>query len=278
MYILNETGAMDLGLNSVKHNDELGVVKSIDFLTERGTKHINKRLEPDAKKAVIRIRDIGNAAVLQKMEIGALLSLFSLGKMAEAAKEQEMSEISLSILYSLCTIGKAAVGQKMESAVRVAVSYLGEIANSASLLKTEKESLAAALAIGSIGNETFKQQSIIVPENGAFPLPVLNMLASQPQVKEATILPKELPGNLGLLIQQPGETIIPQHTSTFSEDELSYTGFSDFENMIMRAANSLGVMVFESKSRHLMSHLLMTKLALENLDGSEYTNEAESLD
>jgi len=32
MSILNETGAKDLGLSSVKDNDELGVLRSIDFL------------------------------------------------------------------------------------------------------------------------------------------------------------------------------------------------------------------------------------------------------
>jgi hypothetical protein len=278
MSILNETGAIDLGLNSVKVNDELGVVRSIDFLTERGTEHINKKLELDAKKAIISIRDIGNAAVLQRMEIGALLSLFSLGKMAEAAREQKMSETSLSIIYSFCSIGKAAVGQKMEAAVKIAVSYLGEISNSAALQKTEKEALAAALAIGSIGNETFKQQDIRILENGGFPLPVLNMLASQPQIKEAAIIPEEFPGILSLLIPQAEETNSPQYISTLSENELSYGGFSDFENLIIKAANSLGATAFESKNRILISHLLVAKLAIENLNGSEYIHEAESLD
>ena len=125
MSILNETGAMDLGLSSVKDNDELGVLRSIDFLTERGTEYIKKRLELDAKKAVISIRDIGSAAVLQKMEIGVFLSLFSLGKMAEAAREKKMHDTGFSILHSLCAIGKAAVGQKMETAVRIAVCIPG---------------------------------------------------------------------------------------------------------------------------------------------------------
>ena len=104
MFILNETGAKDLGLSSVKDNDELGMLRSIDFLTERGTEYINKRLEPDAKKAVISVRDIGNAAVLQKMELGVFLSLFSLGKMAEAPREKKMQDTCFSILHSLCAI------------------------------------------------------------------------------------------------------------------------------------------------------------------------------
>ncbi len=64
------------------------------------------------KKAVISIRDIGSAAVSQRMEIGVvLIAFFSLGKMAEIAREQKMTDTGLSILYSLCAIGKAAVGQ-----------------------------------------------------------------------------------------------------------------------------------------------------------------------
>ena len=160
------------------------MLRSIDFLTERGTEYINKKLEPDAKKAIISIRYIGSAAVFQKMETGVFLSLFSLGKMAKIAREQEMTDTGLSILYSLCAIGKAAVGQNMESAVRIAVAYLGEIANSASLQKTEREALVAALAIGSIGKETFGHQSIRVPGNGGFFPPKSCVILSQPQGKD----------------------------------------------------------------------------------------------
>jgi len=254
------------------------VLRSIDFLTERGTEYINKRLEPDAKKAVTSIRDIGSAAAFQKMEIGVFLSLFSLGKMAEIAREQKMTDTGLSILYSLCAIGKAAVGQNMESAVRIAVAYLGEIANSASLQKTEREALAAALAIGSIGRETFGQQSIRVPENGGFLPPKSCILLSQPHGKEAIIFSGEFPGIFSLLIQQGGENDLLQHIPALSENESSYTDFSDFENIIIKAANSLGTMIFEVKERFLISHMLMTKLALETLNGSEYIHEAESLD
>jgi hypothetical protein len=278
MSIVNETGATDLGITSVKENDELGVLRSIDFLTERGTEYINKRLETDAKKAVLSIRDIGSAAVFQKMEIGVFLSLFSLGKMAEMAREQKMTDTGLSILYSLCAIGKAAVGQNMESAVRIAVAYLGEIANSASLQKTEKEALAAALAIGSIGKETFGQQSIRVPENGGFLPPKSCIFLSRPHGKEAIIFSGEFPGIFSLLAQQGEETDFLQQFPAILENESSYTGFSDFENLIIKASNSLGTMIFEVKERFLISHMLMTKLALDTLNGSEYIHEGESLD
>lgn len=278
MSILNETGATDLGITSVKDNDELGVLRSIDFLMDRGTEYINKRLEPDAKKAVISIRDIGSAAVSQRMEIGVFLSLFSLGKMAEIAREQKMTDTGLSILYSLCVIGKAAVGQNMESAVRIAVAYLGEISNSASLQKSERETLAAALAIGSIGKETFGHQSIRVPENGGFLPPKSYVILSQPNGKEAIIFSGEFPGIFSLLVQQGEENNFLQCIPASSEDESSYIDINDFENLIIKATNSLGTMIFEVKEKFLISHILMTKLALDTFNGSEYIHEAESLD
>ena len=254
------------------------MLRSIDFLTERGTEYINKRLEPDAKKTVTSIRDIGSAAVSQKMEIGVFLSLFSLGKMAEIAREQKMTDTGLSILYSLCAIGKAAIGQNMESAVRIAVAYLGEIANSASLQKMERETLAAALAIGSIGKETFRQQSIRVPENGGFLPSNSCILLSQPHGKEAIISPRGFPGIFSSFAQEGEENDHLQHIPVLSENESSYTGFNEFENLIIKAANSLETMIFEVKEKFLISHMLMTKLALDNLNGSEYIHEAESLD
>lgn len=278
MSILNETRATDLGLSSVKDNNELGVLRSIDFLTERGTEYINKRLEPDAKKAVISIRDIGNAAVLQKMEIGVFLSLFSLGKMSEAARNKKMFDTGFSILYSLCAIGKAAVGQRMEAAVRIAVSYLGEIVNSASFHKMEREALAAALAIGSIGQETFKQQSIRVPENGGLFSPNSGMLLTASQGKEATIFSEEFPGILSLYAQQEEEPDFLEHMPVLSEQEFSYEDFSNFENIIIKASNSLGTIILETKDKFLVSHMLMTKLALETFNGSEFIHEAESLE
>jgi hypothetical protein len=277
MSILSETGATDLGLSSVKDNDELGVLRSIDFLTERGTEYINKRLEPDAKKAVTSIRDIGNAAVLQKMEMGVFLSLFSLGKMAEAAREQKMHDTGFSILNSLCVIGKAAVGQTMETAVRIAVAYLEEIVNSASLQKMEREALAAALAIGSIGKETSRQQNIRVAENGGLSVPTSGIFLSPPHGKETTISSEKYPGILSLLVQQ-GEEDFLQHIPALSEHEFSSTDVSNFENIIIKASYPLGTIILENKDRFLISHMIMTKLALETLNGSEYIHEAESLD
>jgi hypothetical protein len=276
MSILNETGATDLGLSSVKDNDELGVLRSLDFLTERGTEYIRKRLEPDAKKAVISIRNIGNAAVLQKMEIGVFLSLFSLGKMAEAAREKKMHDTGFSILHSLCEIGKTAVGQKMETAVGIAVAYLEEIINVASLQKMEREALAAALAIGSIGEKTFIQQNIRVPENGGLLIPISTVFSSLLLEKEAIILSEKYPCILSFLVQQ-GEDISFQHTPVLSDQRLS-TDFSDFEKLIVKASYSLGTMVLQTTDRFLISYMLMTKLALETFDGSEYIHEAESLD
>ena len=277
MYILNESGATDLGMSSVKDNNELGVLRSIDFLTERGTEYINKRLEPDAKKAVISIRDIGNAAVLQKMEIGVFLSLFSLAKMAEAAREQKMADTGLSILYSLCAIGKAAVGQNMESAVSIAIAYLGEIVNSASLQNMEREILVATLAIGSIGRETFKQQSIRVPDNGGIFSPISELL-SLPQIKEAIIYSTEFPNILSLLAQMSEEIGSLKYIPVLSEHENSYGDFNMFENMITKASDSLGTVILETKDKFLVSHMIMTKLALETLNGTEFIHEAESLD
>jgi hypothetical protein len=277
MSTLNENGATDLGLTSVKDNDELGVLRSIDFLTERGTEYINKRLEPDAKKTIISIRDIGSAAVCQKMELGVFLSLLSLGKMSEIAREKKMTDTGLSILYSFYTIGKAAVGRNMESAVRIAVAYLGEIANSASLQKTEREALAATLAIGLIGKETVGQQSIRVPENEGFsPQKPCNLL-SQPCGKEAIIYYGEFSNIFNLFVQQEGEADVLQFPALL-ENESSCVDFTEFENLIIKAANSLGTMIFEGKEKFLISHVIMTKLALETLNGSEYIHEAESLD
>jgi hypothetical protein len=278
MSILNETRATDLGLSSVKDNDELGVLRSIDFLTERGTEYIKKRLEPDAKKAVISIRDIGNAAVLQKMETGVLLSLFSLGKMANAAREKKMYDTGFSILHSFFAIGKAAAGQKMDIAVRIAVSHLEEIVNSASLQKMEREALIAALAIGAIGKETVRQQNNRVPENGGLFVPISTASSSPLQGKEAIIFSEEHQSAFSLLFQQGKESDFLQYTPALTMPEFSFTDLSDFENLIVKASYSLGTMIIRSKDRFLISHILMTKLALETFNGSEYLHEAESLD
>ena len=277
MAILNETGAIDLGLSSVKDNDELGVLRSIDFLTERGTEYIKKRLELDAKKAVISIRDIGSAAVLQKMEIGAFLSLFSLGKMAEAARETKLHDTGFSILHSLCAIGKVAVVQQMETAVRIAVAYLEEIVNASSLHKMEREALTATLAIGSIGESTFRQQNIRVPENGGLLIPISTVFSSPLLEKEAIILSEDYPCILNFLVQQ-GDNIFSPHTPAFSDQRLTSTDFSDFEKLIVKASYSLGTIFLQNTDKFLISYMLMTKLALENFNGFEYVHEAESLE
>jgi hypothetical protein len=70
MSILNEAGAIDLGLSSVKDNNEMGVLRSIDYLTEQGTKYINKGLEPDAKRTIISIRTLDMLLSFKKWSLG----------------------------------------------------------------------------------------------------------------------------------------------------------------------------------------------------------------
>ncbi|AKB78319.1 hypothetical protein MSHOH_1836 [Methanosarcina horonobensis HB-1 = JCM 15518] len=277
MSILNETGAIDLGLSSVKDNNELGVLKSIDFLTEQGTKYINKGLEPDAKRTIISIRDIGNAAALQKMELGVLISLVSLGRMAEAAREQKMSNTGLSIIYSLCAVGRSAVGQEMEAAVRIAVAYLGEIANSASLHNLKRESLVSSLAIGAIGKETSRQQIIRVPENGGLFSPGSGMFLST-QGMEAPLLSEEFQSILTHLMEHRGEIHSYQHVPVFSEYQFHETDFRNFENIIIKAADALGTIMLEPKEKFLVSYMLVTKLSIETFNSSEYVHEAESFE
>lgn len=277
MSILNEARATDLGLSSVKDNNELGVLRSIDYLTEQGTKYINKGLEPDAKRTIVSIREIGNAAVLQKMELGVLISLVSLGRMAEVAREQKMFNTGLSIIYSLCAVGKSAVGQEMEAAVRIAVAYLGEIANSASLHNLERESLISSLAIGAIGRETSRQQSIRVPENGGLSSPGSDILLSI-QGMEPSFLSEEIKNSLMQLTEHRGEIHPFRHMPVFSEHQFSDTEFKNFENIIMKASNALGTIMLEPKEKFLVSYMLMTKLSIETFNGSEYIHEAESFE
>lgn len=277
MSILNEARAIDLGLSSVKDNNELGVLKSIDYLTEQGTKYINRGLEPDAKRTIISIRDIGNAAVLQKMELGVLISLVSLGKMAEVARGQKMFNTGLSIIYSLCSVGKSAVGQEMEAAVRIAVAYLGEIANSASLNNLERESLVSSLAIGAIGKEASKQQNIRVPDNGGIFSPGSGVLASI-QEMEPSYLSEVLKDPSMHFTEHRGEIHPSRHTNLISEQKIQDTEFRNFENIIMRASNALGTIMLEPKEKFLVSYMLVAKLSIETFNGSEYIHEAESFE
>jgi len=277
MSILNEAGAIDLGLSSVKDNNELGVLRSIDYLTEQGTKYINKGLEPDAKRTIISIRDIGHAAVLQKMELGVLISLVSLGRMAEVAREQKMFNTGLSIIYSLCAVGKSAVGQDMEAAVRIAVAYLGEIANSASLHNLEREALVSSLAIGAIGKETSRQQTIRVSENGGLLSPGSGILLSI-QGMEPSFLSEELKDTMMHLMEHRGEIHNFPHMNVYPEQHFPDTEFGNFENIIMKASNALGTIMLEPKEKFLVSYMLVTKLSIETFNGSEYIHEAESFE
>lgn len=276
MSILNEARAIDLGLNSVKDNDELGVLRSIDFLTEQGTKYINKGLEPDAKRAIISIRDLGNAAALQKMELGVLISLISLGRMAEAAREQKMSDTGFSIIYSLYAVGKSAVGQEMEAAVRITVAYLGEIASSASLHRMKRESLVSSLAIGAIGKETSRQKIARIPENGGLLSPASGILQSLPLANEPFF--PELQGTLGFLMEHRGDISPLQHMPVSSEPQFISNDFRNFENIIIKTADALGTIMLEPKEKFLVSYMLVAKLSIETFNGSEYIHEAESFE
>ncbi|AKB18067.1 MULTISPECIES: hypothetical protein [unclassified Methanosarcina] len=278
MSILNEARAIDLGLSSVKGNDELGVLRSIDFLTEQGTKYINKGLEPDAKRAIISIRDIGNAAAVQKMELGVLITLISLGRMAEAAREQKMSDTGFSIIYSLCAIGKSAVGQEMETAVKIAVAYLGEIANSASLCKLKRESLVSSLAIGAIGKETSRQKIAKVPENEGLLSPASGIIQSLPQGKDEQFFSDELQSTMGFLMENGEENCPPRHMPVFFEHPFPNTDFRNFENVVIKAADALGTIMLEPKEKFLVSYMLVAKLSIETFNGSEYIHEAESFE
>lgn len=274
MSILNEARATDLGLSSVKEKDEMGVLRSIDFLAERGTEYINKRLEPDAKRAVICIKNIGKAAALQKMEAGVFISLISLGKMAKAAAGQTMPDTGLSILYSLGAIGKAAAEQEMEAAVRVAAAYLGEIVNSASLQKKKDEAFVAVLALGTMGKGICRNSPKKAPDNGGF-FPFLpGIILSPPAHGGAAIITEDLSDDFGMMTlpgeesPQEGESLFPEKRSSGIEDEA-------LGNAIIRAAHSLETIRLEADEKYLISHVLTAKTALEVFDGFEIINEAE---
>ncbi|MDM7919715.1 MAG: hypothetical protein QUS12_11175 [Methanosarcina sp.] len=208
------------------------------------------------------------------MELGVLISLVSLGRMAEVAREQKMFDTGLSIIYSLCAVGKSAVGQEMEAAVRIAVAYLGEIANSASLHNLERESLVSSLAIGVIGKETSRQQTIRVPENGGFFSHGSGALLSM----GPSFFSEELKDTLMHLMEHRGEIHTFRHMNVFSEQHFSDTGFGNFENIIMKASNALGTIMLEPKEKFLVSYMLVTKLSIETFNGSEYIHEAESFE
>jgi hypothetical protein len=277
MPILNEARATDLGLSSVKEKDELGVLRSIDFLTERGTEYINKRLEPDAKRAVTGIKYIGNAAALQRMEAGVFISLISLGRMAKAARGKEMTDTSQNILYSLCAVGKAAAGQGMEAAVRVVVAYLGEIVNSASLQNKKSEALTAALALGVVGTSVCKNSASEGSDNGGI-IPVMpGILLSPPLHEDASFISDDFSEVFGFTLthsenggSQEGEPFLLGSEPHEVENEA-------LDNAVIRAAHSLENIRIETDEKYMISHVLMAKISLEVFNCTEMINEAESL-
>lgn len=278
MSILNEARAADLGLSSVKEKDELGVLRSIDFLTERGTEYINKRLEPDAKRAVTCIKNIGNAAALQRMETGVFISLISLGRMAKAARGKEMADTSQSILYSLCAVGKAAAGQGMETAVRVAVAYLGEIVNSASLENKKSEALTAALALGVVGTSVCKNSFSQGPDNGGI-IPVMpGILLSPPPREDASFISDDFSEVFGFVLTHSGNGGSEEGEPFLSGSESQEGENGALDNAIIRATHSLENMRIETEEKYMISYVLMAKISLEVFNCTEMINEAETLD
>ena len=101
MSILNETGAKDLGLSSVKDNDELGVLRSIDFLTERGTEYMKTRDSSQMqKKVVISVRYIGNAVCSSKDGIRSFLVSFFLWEKWLRLQEKRKCKILVSVSFT----------------------------------------------------------------------------------------------------------------------------------------------------------------------------------
>ncbi len=278
MSILNEARATDLGLSSVKEKDELGVLRSIDFLTERGTEYINKRLEPDAKRAVTCIRNIGNAAALQRMEAGVFISLTSLGRMVKAARGKEMADTSQSILYSLCAVGRAAAGQGMDTAVRVTVAYLGEIVNSASLQNKKGEALTAALALGVLGTSVCRNPASGGLDDGGI-IPVMpGILLSPPPNDDASFISDDLSEVFGFALTHSGNGGSQEGESLLSEGEAQDVENEALDNAVIRATHSLETMRIETNEKYMISNILMAKISLEVLNCTELINEAETLD
>ncbi len=278
MSILTEARATDLGLSSVKEKDELGVLRSIDFLTERGTEYINKRLEPDAKRAVTCIKNIGNAAALQRMEAGVFISLISLGRMVKAARGKEMADTSQSILYSLCAVGKAAAGQGMEAAVRVAVAYLGEIVNSASLQDKKSEALTAALALGVVGTSVCRNPASGGPDNGGIVPVIPGILLSPSPHEDASFISDDFSEVFGFALTHSGNGGSQEGEPFLSESESQEVENEALDNAVIRAAHSLENMRIETDEKFMVSHVLMAKISLEVFNCTEIINEAETLD
>lgn len=275
MSALNETRAIHLGLTSAEEKNELGVLQSLDFLTELGTGYINKRLESDAKRAICSIKDIGKAAARKKMEEGAFTALVSLERMAKAASGQKMEDAGISIVHSLCAIGKTADEQEMEMVVRVAAAYLGEIGNSAALHKRKREVLVATLALGTIGKNTTRRSSLTSIENlGRFQgqKPFALTFPAQESEFNMEVFPNVIEVN-------------PEHAGDKEGPEMEGLDYANYfqeapglENSIIQTAYSLENSGLEADSRYLMIYLIMAKTAFESINKFENINEAEKLE
>lgn len=278
---LNETRAIDLGLNSVKVNDELGVFRSIDFLTELGTDYINKKLELDAKRAITLIKDIGNAAARQKMEVGAFLALRSLERMAKAASGKNLGDACISIMYSLYSIGRAAAEEDLEVTVKVAASYLGAIGNVSVLQKLKRESLVAPLSLGAIGTSVYRQgQNYEIENSGNFSgfFGALPWGGGIPSGGEIIVCSSGMSGLAGILFAKENREGLPEDAIFDPEMSPENPDLLNFEDAIIQAAHSLDTFIIEADSRYLMSYVIMGKLGLDFSEEPEMTNEAEILE
>ena len=278
---LTETRAIDLGLNSVKVNDELGVFRSIDFLTELGTEYINKKLEPDAKRTITLIKDIGKAAARQRMEVGAFLALRSLERMAKVASGKNLEDAGISIMYSLYSIGRTAAEEDMEIMVRIAASYLGAIGNAAALQKLRRESLVAPLSLGTIGTSVPRQSQSYEIENagrlpGLFGPLVRGEMPSAS--RKINVSSSDLAGLAGILFAKERRKGFPEDAIFESENNYENPDLLKFEDAIIQAAHSLDTFIIEADARYLMTYVIMGKLGLDFSGETETANEAEKLD
>lgn len=279
MSTLDETRAIDLGLNSVKEKDEPGVLRSIDFLTELGTKYINRKLEPDAKRTIARIKSIGEAAARQKMEVGAFLALQSLERMAKVASGKKMEDTGMSIMYSLYAIGKVAAEEDMEVAVRVAASYLGSIGNAAALQKMSRESLVAPLSLGAIGVAVSRHyQRFEIENSGCFPETIGGPLIKPPEDGEVAICTSEIYGLAGLMFEKKNYEGPPENSILQTEKSPENPEPLNFENAIIQAAHSLDSLIIEADTRYLMAYVIMGKIELDSSREPETLNEGEKLE
>lgn len=279
---LNETRAIALGLNSVKLNDELGVFRSIDFLTELGTTYINRNLEPAAKRTIILIKDIGKAAAGERMESGVFLALQSLEKMAKAASGKKLEEAGISIVCSLYSIGKASAEENMEEIVKVALASLCAIGNSAALRKLKREALIVPLSLGTIGASISRPSLNPKFENSGQVSSYFGILIPSQTNLEAASQSSDFFGLAETLLTKEKQKSFSEY---FSEELLFAAGknpinqdFLQIEAAIIQAAHSLDTFIIETEARYLLSYVILGKLSLDSSEAIERSNAAESLD